>query len=153
MHVSHWDTVCCAVPCCTVLCVVSTSVLQAQPSELELLQAAADSATMGRAQQLLLEEKDEVKHMNQIMRYAKCAAMREQQIQVGALQHLWWRPSHHTHIHIMCICGAASGGPARPGAGDAVRGTLWQGPVANKWKTCPAVHQSCGKMLSDGGIG
>jgi hypothetical protein len=56
--------------------------LQAQPSESELVQAAADNATMGRAQQLLQEEKDEVKHMNRIMRYAKCAAMREQQVQV-----------------------------------------------------------------------
>jgi hypothetical protein len=52
-------------------------------SESELVQLAADNATMGRAQQLLQEEKDEVKHMNRIMRYAKCAAMREQQIQVG----------------------------------------------------------------------
>jgi hypothetical protein len=38
---------------------------------------------MGRAQQLLQEEKDEVKHMNRIMRYAKCAASREKQIVVG----------------------------------------------------------------------
>lgn len=64
------------------------SVLQAQLSETELVQATADSATMGRAQQLLQEEKDEVKHMNRIMRYAKCAALREKQIQVG-LQALW----------------------------------------------------------------
>jgi hypothetical protein len=56
--------------------------LQAVLNESELLQVAADSATMGRAQQLLQEEKDEVKHMNRIMRYAKCAAMREQQVQV-----------------------------------------------------------------------
>lgn len=56
--------------------------LQAVLNESELLQVAADSATVGRAQQLLQEEKDEVKHMNRIMRYAKCAAMREQQLQV-----------------------------------------------------------------------
>lgn len=59
------------------------AVLQAVLGESELVQLAADNATMGRAQQLLQEEKDEVKHMNRIMRYAKCAAMREQQIQVG----------------------------------------------------------------------
>lgn len=58
--------------------------MQAQMSESELVQAAADSATMSRAQQLLQEEKDEVKHMNRIMRYAKCATLREAQIKVGA---------------------------------------------------------------------
>ena len=56
--------------------------LQAQLSESELVQAAADNATLGRAQQLLQEEKDEVKKMNAIMRYAKCAALREKQIKV-----------------------------------------------------------------------
>lgn len=56
-------------------------------NESELLQVAADSATMGRAQALLQEEKDEVKHMNRIMRYAKCAAVREKQVQVGATCH------------------------------------------------------------------
>lgn len=67
---------------CVLTQMLCSGFLQAQPSESELVQAAADSATMGRAQQLLQEEKDEVKHMNRIMRYAKCAAMREQQIQV-----------------------------------------------------------------------
>jgi hypothetical protein len=57
--------------------------LQDVLSESELLQVAADSATTGRAQALLQEEKDEVKHMNRIMRYAKCAAVREKQVQVG----------------------------------------------------------------------
>lgn len=60
--------------------------LQAVLSESELVQAAADNATMGRAQHLLQEEKDEVKHMNRIMRYAKCAASREKQIVVGHRQ-------------------------------------------------------------------
>jgi hypothetical protein len=62
---------------------LSCGFLQAVLSESELVQAAADNATMGRAQQLLQEEKDEVKHMNRIMRYAKCAASREKQIVVG----------------------------------------------------------------------
>lgn len=56
-------------------------------SKSELLQVAADSTTMGRAQALLQEEKDEVKHMNRIMRYAKCAAVRDKQVQVGDTCH------------------------------------------------------------------
>lgn len=61
------------------VCIVLQDVL----NESELLQVAADNATMGRAQALLQEEKDEVKHMNRIMRYAKCAAVREKQVEVG----------------------------------------------------------------------
>jgi hypothetical protein len=53
---------------------------------------------MGRAQQLLQEEKDEVKHMNRIMRYAKCAAMREQQIQVGV------GTFSHPLLLVCCVC-------------------------------------------------
>jgi hypothetical protein len=57
---------------------------QVQPGASELVQAAADSATMAHAQELLQEEKDEVKHMNRIVHYAKCAAQREKQIEVRA---------------------------------------------------------------------
>jgi hypothetical protein len=93
--------------------------MQAQPSESELVQAAADSATMARAQQLLQEEKDEVKHMHALMRYAKCAAQREQQITVrmcaaaagmpGALLPAYQQHAHGTTSHAVAAAAAAAG--------------------------------------------
>jgi hypothetical protein len=80
--------------------------LQAVLSESELVQAAADNATMGRAQQLLQEEKDEVKHMNRIMRYAKCAASREKQIVVGDTGREMG-PSAQQHSVVQCMAPAA----------------------------------------------
>lgn len=61
----------------------SSVCLQAPPSELMLISAAAGNATLSHAQQLLEEEKDEVKHMNQMVQYAKCMSIRDKQIQVG----------------------------------------------------------------------
>lgn len=54
---------------------------QAPQSKSEQLAAAAGQSTLSRAQALLQEEKDEVKHMNQMVRYAKCVSVREQQVQ------------------------------------------------------------------------
>lgn len=46
------------------------------------MHATADNATLSHAKQLLEEEKDEVKRMNQMVQYAKCVAVRDKQIQV-----------------------------------------------------------------------
>lgn len=57
--------------------------LQAPPTESQVVRAQADNATLSRAHQLLEEEKDEVKHMNQMVQYAKCVAVRDKQMQVS----------------------------------------------------------------------
>lgn len=44
----------------------------APEDESKTLKRQADVATLSRAQQLLLEQKDEVKRMNQMMLYSKC---------------------------------------------------------------------------------
>eukprot|EP00879_Flechtneria_rotunda_P023804 GHRR01025204.1.p1 GENE.GHRR01025204.1~~GHRR01025204.1.p1 ORF type:complete len:332 (+),score=147.31 GHRR01025204.1:496-1491(+) len=54
---------------------------QAPPSESDLIKAAANNGTLGHAQHLLVEEKDDVKHMNQMVQYAKCVSVRDKQIQ------------------------------------------------------------------------
>jgi hypothetical protein len=53
------------------------------PTESQVVRAQADNATLSRAHQLLEEEKDEVKHMNQMVQYAKCVAVRDKQMQVS----------------------------------------------------------------------
>ena len=53
----------------------------APPTETVLLKAQADGALLSRAQALLLEEKDEVKRMNQMILYSKCATIRDAQIE------------------------------------------------------------------------
>lgn len=55
--------------------------LQAPATETELLKHQTDSATLSHAQHLLEEQKDDVKHMNQMVQYAKCVTLRDQQIQ------------------------------------------------------------------------
>lgn len=57
--------------------------LQAPPTESQVVRAQVDNATLSRAHQLLEEEKDEVKHMNQMVQYAKCVAVRDKQMQVS----------------------------------------------------------------------
>ncbi|WIA11863.1 hypothetical protein OEZ85_011949 [Tetradesmus obliquus] len=54
---------------------------QAPPTESQVVRAQADNAMLSRAHQLLEEEKDEVKHMNQMVQYAKCVAVRDKQMQ------------------------------------------------------------------------
>jgi hypothetical protein len=63
--------------------------LQAPPTESQVVRAQADNATLSRAHQLLEEEKDEVKHMNQMVQYAKCVAVRDKQMQVGTAGCRW----------------------------------------------------------------
>ena len=46
------------------------------PTETEQLQAAANSNTRSRADDLLTEQRDEVKHMNQMVQYSKCVTIR-----------------------------------------------------------------------------
>ena len=46
------------------------------PTETERLQAAANSNTRNRAEDLLTEQRDEVKHMNQMVQYSKCVTIR-----------------------------------------------------------------------------
>ncbi|KAG1663542.1 hypothetical protein FOA52_003170 [Chlamydomonas sp. UWO 241] len=53
----------------------------AQPTESAMMQTVKDGATMSRAQQLLEEEKDDVKKMNQMMLYSKCVTIRDAQIE------------------------------------------------------------------------
>lgn len=61
--------------------------LQAPPTESEMMRAETDNATMSHAKQLLEEEKDEVKKMNQMVQYAKCVSVRDKQIQVWTELH------------------------------------------------------------------
>ena len=44
----------------------------APEDESKTIKRQADTAVLSRAQQLLLEQKDEVKRMNQMMLYSKC---------------------------------------------------------------------------------
>ena len=46
------------------------------PNETERLQASANSHTRNRADALLTEQRDEVKHMNQMVQYSKCVTIR-----------------------------------------------------------------------------
>lgn len=46
------------------------------PTETERLQAAVNSHTRNRADDLLTEQRDEVKHMNQMVQYSKCVTIR-----------------------------------------------------------------------------
>ena len=46
------------------------------PTETERLHAAANSHTRNRADDLLTEQRDEVKHMNQMVQYSKCVTIR-----------------------------------------------------------------------------
>jgi len=55
---------------------------QAPATESEMNKAAADHSTLCHANQLLQEEKDEVKRMNQMVHYAKCMSVRDKQVQV-----------------------------------------------------------------------
>lgn len=52
----------------------------APPTESALVKAQADGAMLSRAEQLLTEQKDEVKRMNQMMLYSKCVTIRDAQI-------------------------------------------------------------------------
>ncbi|GLC57608.1 Cilia- and flagella-associated protein 45 [Pleodorina starrii] len=54
---------------------------QAPPTETEILQRQLNDATRSRATQLLLEQKDAVKNMNQMMLYSKCVTIRDAQIE------------------------------------------------------------------------
>lgn len=49
--------------------------------ESKTLKRLADTAVLSRAQQLLLEQKDEVKRMNQMILYSKCVTIRDAQIE------------------------------------------------------------------------
>eukprot|EP00775_Hariotina_reticulata_P006096 gene6096-6333_t len=55
--------------------------LQAPATECDKIKTAADHATLSHAGQLLQEEKDEVKHMNKMVQYAKCMSVRDKQVQ------------------------------------------------------------------------
>lgn len=46
------------------------------PTETERLHAVANSHTRNRADDLLTEQRDEVKHMNQMVQYSKCVTIR-----------------------------------------------------------------------------
>lgn len=46
------------------------------PTATERLQGAANSHTRNRADELLTEQRDEVKHMNQMVQYSKCVTIR-----------------------------------------------------------------------------
>jgi len=50
------------------------------PSELEMEATMKNETLKGRAKELLNEEKDEVKHMNQMMLYAKVVTIRDRQL-------------------------------------------------------------------------
>jgi len=51
------------------------------PSETEQLKNEADQGNLSRAQYMLEEELDDVKHMNQMMLYSKCVTIRDAQIE------------------------------------------------------------------------
>ena len=46
------------------------------PTTTERLQGAANNHTRNRADELLTEQRDEVKHMNQMVQYSKCVTIR-----------------------------------------------------------------------------
>ena len=46
------------------------------PTATERLQGVANSHTRNRADELLTEQRDEVKHMNQMVQYSKCVTIR-----------------------------------------------------------------------------
>lgn len=46
------------------------------PTDTQRLQGAANSHTRNRADDLLTEQRDEVKHMNQMVQYSKCVTIR-----------------------------------------------------------------------------
>jgi hypothetical protein len=50
------------------------------PSEMEKIRERETHETIARAQRAMLEEKDEVKMMNQMIHYAQCMAARDQQV-------------------------------------------------------------------------
>jgi hypothetical protein len=50
------------------------------PSEMEKIREREARESIARAQRAMLEEKDEVKMMNQMIHYAKCMAVRDQQV-------------------------------------------------------------------------
>ena len=52
-------------------------------TESELLKQHTDTAVLSHAEHLMEEEKDEVKHMNHMVQYAKCVAIRDKQILVS----------------------------------------------------------------------
>ncbi len=54
---------------------------QAPPTETEILQRQLNDATRSRATHMLLEQKDPVKNMNQMMLYSKCVTIRDAQIE------------------------------------------------------------------------
>jgi hypothetical protein len=60
------------------------SPLQAPLTESELLKQHVDTAVLSHAEHLMEEEKDEVKHMNHMVQYAKCVAIRDKQILVSS---------------------------------------------------------------------
>jgi len=51
------------------------------PTETESLKMKADGATLTKAEAMLEEELDDVKHMNQMMLYSKCVTIRDAQIE------------------------------------------------------------------------
>ncbi|PNH08697.1 Coiled-coil domain-containing protein 19, mitochondrial [Tetrabaena socialis] len=54
---------------------------QAPPTETDILQRQLNDATRSRATHMLLEQKDPVKNMNQMMLYSKCVTIRDAQIE------------------------------------------------------------------------
>ncbi|MEW5310671.1 MAG: hypothetical protein WDW38_002447 [Sanguina aurantia] len=54
---------------------------QAKPTETEMLKRQVDGATLDKASAMLEEQKDEVKHMNQMVLYSKCVTIRDAQIE------------------------------------------------------------------------
>lgn len=55
--------------------------MNAAEDESTLIKRQADGETLTRAQKLLLEQKDEVKRMNQMILYSKCVTIRDAQIE------------------------------------------------------------------------
>lgn len=55
--------------------------LQVPPTETELLKQQADASMLTHAEQLLAEQQDEAKAMNQMMLYSKCATIRDAQLE------------------------------------------------------------------------
>jgi hypothetical protein len=58
-----------------------TSALQVPPTETEVLKQQADTATVSRADELLAEQQDEAKAMDQMVLYAKCVTIRDAQLE------------------------------------------------------------------------
>ncbi len=61
-------------------CTTMTAHSQAPPSESQLVKQQEDNGTLGHANHLLEEQLDLVKHMNQMVQYAKCVAVRDKQV-------------------------------------------------------------------------